>query len=96
MTAIAATGDLTYRSAKEADIHPDAEIAGDVTFIYSDAPGRNPGGAMLGIGVSWLVFVASLMLVPVLGFLTTLAAFVFGIGALALVFYRARTASAPA
>ena len=201
-------GDLTYRSAKEADIHPDAEIAGDVTFIYSDAPGRMTGGAMLGIGVSWLVFVASLMLlgtilvlvfpklsitaartiggapwrslglgfalligvpvamvilavtvigisvsivsgavymaaiacgylvsaialgrfgarlirwrgdettagriavlaaglivlniaalVPVLGFLTTLAAFVFGIGALALVFYRARTASAPA
>ena len=201
-------GDLTYRSTKEADIHPDAEIAGDVTFIRSEAPARMTGRAMLVFGVSWLVFIASLMvlgtilvlvfprlsitaartiggapwkslglgfalligvpvamiilaatvigisvsvisgavymaaiacgylvsaialgrfgarlirwrgdettagriavlaaglivlsiaaLVPVLGFFVMLAAFVFGLGALALVFYRARTASAPA
>ena len=31
-------GDLVYRSAKEADIHADAQIAGDITFIYSQAP----------------------------------------------------------
>ena len=201
-------GDLTYRSAKEADIHPDAQIAGDVTFIYSESPERMTGGAMLAFGVSWLVFVASLILlgtvlvlvfpdigvtaartiggapwkslglgfalgvggpvamvilavtvvgaslsvvagafffatfacgyfvsaialgrfgarlfhrsgddtawgriavlavgivvlglsalVPVLGVLTTLAAFVFGVGSLAIVFYRSRTAAAPA
>ncbi len=28
-------GDLTYRSEQEAEIHPDAQIAGDVTFIRS-------------------------------------------------------------
>ena len=55
-------GDLSYRSAKEADIHPDAQIAGDVTFIYSESPERMTGGAMLAFGVSWLVFLASLML----------------------------------
>ena len=55
-------GDLTYRSAEEADIHPDAQIAGDVTFIYSESPERMTGGAMLAFGISWLVFVASLML----------------------------------
>ena len=55
-------GDLTYRSAKEADIHPDAQIAGDVTFIYSESPARMTGGAMLAFGISWLVFLASLML----------------------------------
>ncbi len=55
-------GDLTYRSAKEADIHPDAQIIGDVTFIYSEAPERMTGGAMLAFGVSWLVVIASLIL----------------------------------
>lgn len=55
-------GDLTYRSAKEADIHPDAQIAGDITYIYSASPERMTGGAMAAFGVSWLVFVASLIL----------------------------------
>ena len=55
-------GDLTYRSAKEAIIHPDAEIAGDVTFIYSEAPERMAGGAMQAFGATWLVFLVSLIL----------------------------------
>ena len=55
-------GNLTYESGQEADIHPDAEIAGDVIFIRSEMPARAAGRAMFAFGAAWLVFVASLML----------------------------------
>ncbi len=48
---------------------------------------------MLAAGIVVLGLAA---LVPVLGVLTTLAAFAFGVGSLAIVFYRARTVAVPA
>ena len=55
-------GNLTYRSGEEADIDPAAEIAGDIIFIRSEVPARMTGRAMLAFGATWLVFVASLIL----------------------------------
>ena len=55
-------GNLTYESGQEATVHPDAEIAGDVVFIRSDMPVRTAGRAMFAFGATWLLFVASLML----------------------------------
>jgi hypothetical protein len=53
------------------------------------------GGRIAVLGAGLLVLSVT-ALVPVLGFLSTLAALVFGIGALTLVFYRARTAPSTA
>lgn len=50
------TGDLTYRSLDEADIHADARIDGDVTFIRSEGPDEMMGGTFAGFGGAGVVF----------------------------------------
>ncbi len=50
------TGDLTYHSLEEADIHPDARIGGDVTFIRSEGPKDMMGGTFAGFGGAGVVF----------------------------------------
>ncbi len=54
-------GDFTYRSLSEADIDPDAQIDGDITFIRSDATDTIFGGAFASVGIGTLFFLIGLV-----------------------------------
>ena len=43
-------GNVTYRSPNQADIHPDAKIRGDVTFVQSAAPKEAAGAVFAAVG----------------------------------------------
>ena len=58
-------GNLTYRSLSEADIHPDARIDGDVTFIRSEVPHRFLGSAFAAIGVTGVFLFLGLLLLGI-------------------------------
>ena len=49
-------GDLTYRSLGEAEIHADARIDGDVTYIRSEEARDMMGGTFAGFGAAGLIF----------------------------------------
>jgi cytoskeletal protein CcmA (bactofilin family) len=56
-------GNLTYRSLSEADIHPEAQIDGDIAFLRSEAPHRFLGSAFAAAGVIGVsVFLGLLLL----------------------------------
>ena len=54
-------GNLMYRGPNEAEIHPDAQILGDVTFISSDMTERMTGTAHSLTGGSSIVILLGLM-----------------------------------
>ena len=59
-------GDLTYRSDREAEIHSDAEITGDVTFIRSEGPRHLMGRTFAVLGAIGLALIAGAILVGVI------------------------------
>ena len=58
-------GNLIYRSPTEAEISPDAQISGDVTFIQSERPEAMMGQVFSVAGTIWLSAVAGLVLLGI-------------------------------
>ena len=58
-------GNLTYQSPSQADIAPEAQISGDVTFIQSERPEAVMGQAFAATGAIWLSVVAGLILLGI-------------------------------
>lgn len=56
-------GDLIYHSDQEAEIHPDAQIAGDVTFIRSEGPRHFMGRTFAALGAIGLALIVGTVLV---------------------------------
>ncbi len=59
-------GDLTYHSDQEAEIHPDAQIAGDVTFIRSEGPRHFMGRTFAALGAIGIAVHVGAILVGVI------------------------------
>ena len=53
-------GNLTYRSPREADIHDDARIQGDVTFIQSEEPTHAVGFAFAAAGAAVVLLLVAM------------------------------------
>ncbi len=58
-------GNLTYQSPSQAEIAPEAQISGDVTFIQSERPEAMMGQAFAAAGAIWLSVVAGLILLGI-------------------------------
>ena len=54
-------GNLTYRSPRQADIHADAAIQGDVTFIQSEGPTHMVGFAFAAVGGAVILVLVALV-----------------------------------
>ena len=59
-------GDLTYRSDREAEIHPDAEIGGDVTFIRSEGPRHVMGRTFAALGAIGIALIVGAVFVGII------------------------------